>query len=198
MFARIIVRSSMVPLCTVWLVSLHQPVYAASASWRIDPKNSSVEFAVKNLGLGVRGKFTAVSGNVNYDEKHADSAKVEASIDAASIDTGLGSRDHHLRSKDFFNVAKFPRFEFRSSKVDVTRAGDLDIHGSLNMHGVPEEITLHAKALSAPSQGADGKTHIQTTATAHLNRKDFSIGGLTAASISNNVDIELKVDLVKD
>jgi len=189
--------SSTVLLYTTLLVTQYQSASAASDSWRINPKNSSIEFAVKNMGLGVEGKFATVSGDVTYDEKHLELATVEASIDAASINTGLSLRDHHLKGKDFFNVAKFPRLEFRSDKVEAEPDGDFIIRGSLCMHGVSEEITLHAKPLSQPVQGADGKKHISTSAAAQLNRKDFAIGGFTAASISNQVNIELKIDLVK-
>ena len=169
----------------------------ASQMWQINPANSHVSFSVKNMGLTVKGKFNSVTGDVAYNGHNFEGASVRASVDPGSIDTGMGPRDHHLKSKDFFNVTKFPEMQFHSEKVVPAADGSFDIVGILTMHGVPQEVTLKAAPMTKPAIGADGKAHISTEATANLNRKDFSIGGLAASTISSNVDIQLKIDLQK-
>ena len=170
------------------------PAIAATGdTWRIDPDKSSINFAVKNMGLTVKGKFAQVAGTVKYDGKNLSAASVKSEIVTSSIKTGIGPRDHHLKSGDFFNAGKFPDIQFQSNKIIANDSGAFDIVGVLNMHGVSEEVTLHARPLSQPTAG-----RMHTYATAQLNRKDFSIGGFAAASVSNNVDIQMHIDLVSE
>ena len=170
----------------------------ANQDWQIDQGKSQICFSLKNMGLPVKGKFKVVAGKVVYDGNKISEAVVHATIDPASIDTGIGLRDHHLKGKDFFNISKFSEIEFQSTKIVPAAGGSFDILGSLKMHGVAEEVTLKAAPLTKPVVDKDGKTHISTQATASLNRKDFSIGGIAASSASNSVDIQLKIDLRKD
>jgi polyisoprenoid-binding protein YceI len=178
----------------VSLATLSMPAFAANNTWKINPAASSVKFSVKNMGLPVNGHFNSVTGEVHYDGKHLEGADVKTSIEIASIDTGIGSRDHHLRGKDFFNVSQFPQAVFESSKIETQPDGSFLVIGKLTLHGVAEEIKLNAKPLRE-SVDKSGQKHLTTEATADLKRKDFRIGGFAAATISNSVTINLVIDL---
>ena len=80
----------------------------APTRWSVDRDETSVEFAVKTFwGLAtVRGRFDRFGGSY---EVGPDGTKIELTIDADSLDTGNGTRDKHLRSTDFFDVAEHPR-----------------------------------------------------------------------------------------
>jgi polyisoprenoid-binding protein YceI len=67
----------------------------------------------------VRGGFKEVSGTLNFNREHPEKSSVEATINAASIWTGVADRDTHLRSADFFEVEKYPTITFQSAKVDI-------------------------------------------------------------------------------
>ncbi len=178
------------------LATLSLPTRAAGDTWKINPEGSSVKFSLKNMGLPVNGHFKSVTGEVHYDGKHLEAADVKTSIEIASIDTGIGPRDHHLKSKDFFNVAQFPQALFESSRIEKQSDGSFLVIGKLTLHGVAEEIKLEARPLKESSDSG-GQKHLSTEATADLRRKDFGIGGFAAATISNPVSVSLVIDLTK-
>lgn len=175
---------------------LAQSAQAAEPVWKINPETSSMNFKLKNMGQPVDGKFGKLSGDVTYDGKNLAQATVNAKVDTASIDTKNEKRDDHLRTKDFFDAATFPVAEFKSSKIDVDKAGNFKIAGTLNLHGIAKPVTLAAGPLKETVDDA-GKKHLLANATTQVERKDFSIGGLAAATISNEVAINLVIDLVK-
>src|SRR2546425_426618 len=89
------------------VVAVALPSLARAATWNLDPVHTSVEFSVRHLMVSnVRGEFGKVSGSVQADEADPTGSKIEAEIDAASIDTRIEKRDTHLRSADFLDVAK--------------------------------------------------------------------------------------------
>src|SRR5437764_1306149 len=81
---------------------------ARAAVYEIDPAHSQVGFKVKHLVGRVPGRFTKFSGTVAYEPGKPESWKVEATIDPASINTDNEKRDAHLKTPDFFDVAKCP------------------------------------------------------------------------------------------
>jgi polyisoprenoid-binding protein YceI len=182
-------------VCLTTLVS--SPAWSSQSKWRIDPSASSVQFHVKNMGLSADGKFTKVTGEVTYNDKDLSESSVLANIDTGSIDTGMGMRDNHLKSKDFFNVAKFPEAEFRSSKIEVQPSGNFKLIGTLSLHGVSQGVILEAKPLTKKVDQA-GHNHLVALASTNLRRKQFGIGGITAATISDQVKIDLAIDMVQD
>ena len=95
------------------------PALAQQATWTIDSAHSSAQFSVRHMMVSnVRGEFTSTKGTVRWDGKDFASAVVEATIDAASINTREPKRDAHLKSADFFDVEKFPTLTFTSTKVE--------------------------------------------------------------------------------
>ena len=89
----------------------------------IDPAHSSAHFSVRHMMItNVRGEFTKVSGTVTFDPDNPGASQVEATIDVASLHTREEQRDAHLKSADFFDVAKFPEIKFVSKSVE--RLGD--------------------------------------------------------------------------
>src|SRR5262245_51710462 len=90
---------------------------AASTKWVLDPENSSVTFACKHVLSTVRGLLPQPSGTVTIDETNPANSSVNATIDPSRITTGVEERDNHLKSADFFDVAKYPTVTFVSSKV---------------------------------------------------------------------------------
>src|SRR5579859_4560023 len=92
-------------------------------TWNLDPAHSVAEFKVKHMMISnVKGQFTGMSGSLTLDENDVTNSRVEAVIDAASINTRDAQRDAHLKSADFFEVETFPTLSFKSTAVE--RAGD--------------------------------------------------------------------------
>src|SRR5688572_29173575 len=97
-----------------------------TTTWKIDPAHSAAEFKVKHMMItNVKGQFTGLSGVITLDEADITKSKVEANIDASSVDTRNADRDTHLKSGDFFDVEKFPTLTFVSTKVSSKGSDEL-------------------------------------------------------------------------
>jgi polyisoprenoid-binding protein YceI len=167
-----------------------------STEWEIDPAHTSAHFSVRHLMVStVRGEFTKVTGKVALDEADPTRSQVEVEVDAASVNTREPKRDAHLRSADFFDVEKFPRLSFRSTRIQ--RGGDgLALTGDLTMHGVTRPVTLNVE-LSAAVKDHYGRTVRGVSATGKLNRKDWGLGwnaALEAGGVVIGEDVTLQID----
>jgi polyisoprenoid-binding protein YceI len=166
--------------------------------WILDPENSSVAFVSKHVLSNVRGMFAKPSGTVTLDEATPANSKVNATIDASSITTGVEERDTHLKSADFFNVAEFPTIDFVSSSVTKSGATSYSATGNLTMHGVTKPVTL-AFTASAPFEHAGIRRGIE--ATTSVNRKDFGLvweypGEGPGIVVGDNIKVTIDAELV--
>lgn len=171
---------------------------AAPATWTIDQNHSQVGFSVRHFFSKVPGTFSKFSGSVVYDPQKPENSSVKADIDPSSIDTKNEKRDNHLRSEDFFDVAKFPTLTFVSTKVTSAGKDKLKVDGNLTMHGVTKPVTLDVTFLGAgPSREGEQRSGFEAKTT--VNRKDFGIlwnktldqGG---TMLGDDVDIQLNVE----
>ena len=177
---------------------LAAPMVAFGAEYEIDPAHSSAQFAVKHMMVStVRGAFEKVAGKVNIDETDITKSSVEATIDAASINTRVGQRDEHLRSPDFFDVAKYPTITFKSTKVE--KAGqNLKVTGDLTIHGVTKPVTLDVDGFTTESKDPWGNIKRGGTATTKINRKDFGLAwnaALETGGVAVSEDVSIILDL---
>src|SRR5215469_529496 len=107
---------------------------AQAVTWQIDPNHSSAQFSVRHLGVStVRGAFTKVSGSAKYDPADPSKTSLDATIEAASVDTRVENRDNDLRSPNFLDVQKYPTITFHSKQVKAAGAGKLQITGDLTI-----------------------------------------------------------------
>jgi polyisoprenoid-binding protein YceI len=143
-------------------------------SWTIDKAHSSATFKVRHLVANVVGNFRDFSADITIDRAKPENSAVDFTIQATSIDTGNTNRDDHLRTADFFDVAKFPTITFKSTSVKPKMANQFDVTGDLTMHGVTKRVTLPVSFLGFGKDGRGnekGGFEIETT----LNRKDYGI-----------------------
>lgn len=141
--------------------------------YKFDRSRSTIGFTVHQFLGTTHGRFEKFDGRIEIDREHPEKSSVVARIDIRSIDTGIVKRDNHLRSAEFFNVAKFPEMTFKSDRVKQTGQQSGDIFGDLTMHGVTKPITLHVKLMS-PISNDIKQTHWAVT-TEPLKRRDFNL-----------------------
>lgn len=181
---------------------LSQSTAALAAEWTLDPAHSSAGFKVRHMMVSnVKGQFGGVNGTAEYDGKDIKSLKVNAEIDTTTVNTGDQKRDEHLRKADFFDVEKFPKMTFKSTKVVPQGKDKFQLLGDLTMHGVTKPVTLEVEG---PSQTITDKkgTRMGASATTTLKRKDFGItyGGALdngGAAIGDDVKIDLEIEMTK-
>jgi polyisoprenoid-binding protein YceI len=173
---------------------------AAADVWQIDGVHSSAQFSVTHLMIStVRGEFGKLSGTIEFDGKDVASIKADATIDATTINTHNEKRDGHLKSPDFFEVAKFPAITFKSKKIVPGAAGTFKLVGDLTMHGVTKEVTLDGTGPSKVIKGMGGESRVAASATTKVNRQDFGVkwnrdldgGGVV---VSDDVAITIEIE----
>jgi polyisoprenoid-binding protein YceI len=184
-------------LTAVVALAVILPAAAQTQSWNIDPAHSAAQFSVRHMGIStVRGSFTKVSGTVQYDPANPAKTTIDATIDAASVDTHVDKRDSDLRSPNFFDVAKYPSLIFKSKKVEAAGSGKMKVTGDLTIHGVTKEVVLDVEGPSDPVKDPRGNLHLGASASTTINRKDFGVNG-AAAMVGDDVPITIDLELVQ-
>lgn len=165
-------------------------------TWKIDPNHTAAQFSVRHMGIStVRGAFTKVSGSVDYDPSNPAKSSAEATIEAASVDTRVETRDNDLRSPNWFDVAKYPTITFKSKSVQAAGQGKLKITGDLTIHGVTKEVVLDVDGPSAPVTDPKGNSHVGASATTTVKRTDFGVG--TNPMVGDDITITIDTELIK-
>jgi len=182
---------------------LRAPVPGWTATWEADPAHSQVGFAIRHMMIStVRGQFRTFTATATGDPTAPAKATIEATIDAASIDTGNEKRDAHLKTADFLDVEKFPTITFKSKKIEAGSAGHTKVTGDLTLHGMTKEVVLDVEGPTPVIKDPMGNTKAGAHATTKINRKDFGIvwnksmdgGGLM---VGDDIDITIDVEAVK-
>src|SRR5437660_6027920 len=175
-------------------------IHSATADeiFKFDPSRSTIAFRVHQFLGTTNGKFAQLSGSIGLDRQHPERSSVSARIQVSSIDTGVKKRDDHLRSPEFFNVAKFPEITFRSRSVKKTGQQSGDILGELTMHGVTKPITLHVKLLTPMNDTTRTRWAVSTDS---ITRRDFNLmfspATETVSGISQTVAINIEIEATR-
>ncbi len=153
-------------------VLLARPAWAAH--YTIDPDHTTVSFKIRHLLTAVHGRFNQFEGNFDYDPDKSDTWKASATVQAASIDTNVKPRDKHLRSKDFFDVEKYPTLTFSSTGVTDVTATTAKLNGLLKIHGVEKPVVFDLQILGV-AKDPWGNVRASFSAATSINRKDFGL-----------------------
>ncbi len=172
----------------------------AADTYTIDKAHSDVSFRIRHFASKVRGRFTDFSGAIEADTAKPETSSVAFTIKAASIDTNNADRDNHLRTEDFFHVAKNPEITFKSSKITPTGKDTFNVTGTLTMRGVSKEITIPVAYLgSVKDPGGNERASFELSTT--LNRKDYGINWNKALDVGmmlgDDVEVTISLETVK-
>lgn len=175
-----------------------------TGTFSFDTAHSQLGFEVAHLVVStVTGKFDKFEGTIVI--KSDKDISVNASADAASVDTGNAMRDAHLRGDaadkpkdDFFEVAKYPKLSFKSSQVTL-EGSKLTVAGDLTIHGVTKPVTFEGKYRGAVN--AFGGEHLGAQLKATISRKDFGLKFAYAIEagpvVGDEVDLTLNIEAVQ-
>lgn len=162
------------PVSPTWTLGL---LTLVSASFRLqaEPNHSTIGFSVP-IAAGmtrVTGKFTRFEASMLYDVDDPSRWTLEASIEAASVDTGIDERDEDLRGPDFFDTENHPRILFESDAIQ-RRGDEFVARGKLTIRGVAREIELPFRVTAVDWE--DEAPLLGLAAKLSLNRTDFGVG----------------------
>jgi len=172
------------------LVLAAAPLYATT--YTIEPDYTQAVFRWSHLGFSnPAAQLSQGQGTLEFDPANPTRAAVNVTIALSSLNTGVPALDEHLRSEDFFEVAKFPTASFRSTKVEQGAGKDrLKVTGELNLHGITRPVTLDVNVLKI---GANPRTQLPTVgfeATTTLKRSDFGLGAFVP-QVSDEIKLQI-------
>jgi polyisoprenoid-binding protein YceI len=172
------------------LVLAAAPLYATT--YTIEPDYTQAVFRWSHLGFSnPAAQLSQGQGTLEFDPANPTRAAVNVTIALSSLNTGVPALDEHLRSEDFFEVAKFPTASFRSTKVEQGAGKDrLKVTGELNLHGITRPVTLDVTVLKI---GANPRTQLPTVgfeATTTLKRSDFGLGAFVP-QVSDEIKLQI-------
>jgi len=178
------------------LLTILSAVLPFSGNWTADASGSKVSFEVKGPFGQVHGTFSGLKADIRFDEKDLGACSISASVEAKTVSTGVGLRNHDLRSKsEWFDADKYPQIAFKSQKIEKTADGFKAV-GDLTLKGVtkPAEIpfTFTSNGGSGTSNGGSGLFK----GTFTLKREDFNLGK-SGGSVGSVVTIHLEVPVKK-
>jgi polyisoprenoid-binding protein YceI len=137
--------------------------------WNLVPDRSAVAFKIRNLWglIPVKGRFTEVSGDGQVTAKGAVFGRLD--IRTASLRTGIGKRDEHLKSADFFDVERFPDISVVVTAVQPTTGNGADLRAAFTIKGVEAALPLPARITVL----GDGSVRISAETSIELARFDL-------------------------
>jgi len=176
----------------------------AVSKWVLDPAHSEVNFSVRHMMISrVNGTFHKFDANLELDPEDLTTAKVEFTVDLASVDTRNADRDNHLRSPDFFDVENHPKMTFTSTSIEKVGDKEYKVTGDLTIRGktLPQTFTVTVEGLAKnPFTGIESAGFI---AKGEIDRKDYGLvwnfalegGGVL---VGEKVNVEVVVEATRE
>lgn len=168
-----------------------------SQNWNLDASHTSLSFSVRHMMIAtVRGQLKLTSGTVQTDES-GKLEKIEAVIDATSINTADAQRDGHLNAPDFLDTAAHPTLTFSSTGIEAVGGNEYKVTGDLTIRGTTNPVTLSVETTET-AKDPWGQTKIAATATGKINRKDWGLVWnqvLEAGGVLVSDEIKLTLDV---
>jgi polyisoprenoid-binding protein YceI len=136
----------------------------------ISPENSKVEFVAAKVTRSHNGSFKQFAGAIELAKNGVEASRVTIDIQTNSVVTDEPDLTKHLQTPDFFDVAKFPKANFTSTKIEANNAGGAthSVTGNFELHGVKKSIQFPATITVAPDS-------VSVNAEFSINRKDFGL-----------------------
>ncbi|MEU6984852.1 YceI family protein [Streptomyces sp. NPDC046324] len=170
---------------------------ALTGEYAIDPAHSSIGFTVRHaMVTNVRGSFAEHEGTLRLDGSDPGASAASIEVKIASIDTGIGDRDNHLRSGDFFDAEQFPLMTFRSTEAEQLGGDKYRVTGDLTIKDVTKSLSIDLEFNGAATD-VYGNERVGFEGSAEILRSDW---GLTwnAALETGGVMVSDKVKLTFD
>lgn len=169
---------------------------APAGTYKIDPVHSVAYFEIGHMGGISRfmARFNDMAGDLVVDVPQKSSIKVDIKVD--SIDAKHEGLEKHLKSPDFFNAVQFPTMSFVSTAVTLNPAGVGSVAGNLTLHGVTKPVTFKLKHIGS-GQGMKGEGRVGYVATSTIKRSDFGINYGVPKAATDELDLTINIEAVK-
>jgi polyisoprenoid-binding protein YceI len=163
-------RTSAAPAASTTPAAQPDAPPAASEHLNFEAPASTLGFTGAKVTGTHSGSFGAFAGAIDLFANHVEESRIQVSIQMATVTTDTERLTTHLKSGDFFDVARFPAATFASTSIRAGGEGNAThtITGALNLHGQTKTITFPATIAVTP-------TEVTAQSEFVINRRDFGI-----------------------
>ena len=172
-----------------------------ATTWRLDPAHTDIAFSAKHMMITtVRGAFGDVDGTLEIEEGDAPNARGEIRVRTASVNTGFGARDDHLRSADFFDAATWPEIVVRFDGVEPFGEDAFRVDADVTIRDVTKTVPFDVEYVGTTTNMKGGR-HIAFTARATVDRELWGLNWNRALEQGGwlvGKEIKLLVEVVAD
>jgi len=145
----------------------------APVQYTLDAPASLLRFSFEQAGAMNTGRFKTFTANIAFAQDALAASKIDVSVDVGSLDTGDKERDDTLKTPDLFDVAKFPKARFVSSKISMTGNGRYEAQGKLTIRNVTKDIKL---PITFQTRDEKGKQMGFLTGRTTIKRLEYGVG----------------------
>jgi polyisoprenoid-binding protein YceI len=172
-----------------------------AGTYTFDPAHTTVEFIGTHMFTKTRGRFTEASGTIVIGET-PETSSVEATIEAASLQSNVEQRDQHLKSPDFLHVERWPTITFKSTAFRHVGGRAFELDGELTVKDISRAVTLRGEFLGT-AVNPFGKVSAGFTASTRFEREDFDMTWNMALEaggflVGKTVTVEVEVEALKE
>jgi polyisoprenoid-binding protein YceI len=204
------IRSRLFLACTVLIIALGispSPVARADSStdvsampagtYQLDPNHASITFKINHLGFShYTGRFDQMEATLNFNPAAPDQSALNVTIYPNSINTNNAKLEEELRGDKYFDVIKFPRATFQSTKIERTGSAAGKVTGDFTFLGVTHTLTLDVTLVGAGTRPMDSKKVIGFSATGTMKRSDWGLTNLLPL-VGDDVALEIEAEFDK-
>jgi len=166
----------------------------AADKYTFDPSHTSVTWQANHFGFSnPSGKFAGIDGTLTLDEQKPENSSLAVTIPTGNLLTGVTKFDEHLKSKDFFNVAAFPKANFVSKRVEIAGKDSAKVIGTLTLLGVSKDLVLNVKLNKIGESPVTKKRTAGFSATTTIKRSDFGIN-YALPGVADEVAISIEAE----
>jgi polyisoprenoid-binding protein YceI len=172
-----------------------------AGTYTLDAAHKRVGFVARHLMVSkVRGNFDEATATIVVGEDPLQSS-VNATIQTASVFTGQSDRDNHLRTSDFFEVAKYPTIEYRSTGIKSFEGNEFVLEGELTIKGITKPVDLHVEFEGA-GRSPYGHDVFGFSASAEIDREEWDLTWNVALEsggvmVGRKVKIEIEGEAIR-
>ncbi len=170
---------------------------ALPSQWQLDNSHTRVGFSVNHMGFStIMGSFSDVKGTVNYDVKAPSKTNMNFTVATDSIDTNWAARDEHLKTDEFFNVAKYPTMTFKSTQVTFINPQQAKVMGNFTMLGQTKPMTLDVTLNKIANSPLTKEPVVGFRATGNIDRTAYGMDAYSQG-VTTSVPIQIDGELVE-
>ena len=181
------------PLATALLLAAGSAT-AAPVRYDLDPNHTRIDFSWTHFGFShPMGRFDRFEGDFRFDPTDPTKSSVAVTIPVDSIDTGVAKLDAHLKTDEFFDVAKYPTATFKSTRTERSGEHGLKVSGDLTLHGVTKPVVLDVTVNKVGQHPMAGRAAAGFDASATIRRSDFGISNYVP-NVSDEIRLSISTE----